>query len=288
MTEVIHSIQAIRARCDAWRSEGLRVGLVPTMGALHEGHLSLVEAALRAGADRVVVSVFVNPLQFAAGEDLERYPRTLDADVAQVAALGVHVVFAPSPAEMYPEGFQTHVEVTGVTQYLEGAHRPSHFRGVTTVVAKLFNIVGPCVACFGQKDYQQWQVLARMVLDLALPIEVVGCAIVRDTDGLALSSRNRYLSAQQRHNALAIHRGLTAAKQAFEAGQRDAETLRVLVEASVSGSFDHIDYVAIAHSSSLEPVSGHCGARVVLLVAAHLGSTRLIDNLVLGGEDSAL
>lgn len=258
------------------------MGFVPTMGALHEGHTSLVDEATRRGADFRVVSIFVNPLQFAPDEDLERYPRTLDADRELCDAKDVDVVYAPNAKAMYPAGFQTHVEVEGLTQPLEGTHRPTHFRGVTTVVAKLFGAVGPCTAIFGRKDYQQWRVLDRMVRDLNLPIEVVGAPIVRESDGLALSSRNRYLDPAARKRALGIVRGLRAAHDAYAGGERDHAVLSATVRDSVEAEFDAIDYVAVVSADTLQPAPEL--STPVVLVAAHQGSTRLIDNLHLGHD----
>jgi len=282
MTEVIADPRALHARCEQWRRAGQRVGLVPTMGALHDGHLSLVQAARQAGAGPVVVSIFVNPLQFAAHEDLGAYPRTFAADLERLAPLDVDAVYAPTPDAMYPAGFQSHVDVDEVVKHFEGEHRPTHFRGVTTVVSKLFNAVGPCVATFGKKDYQQWRVIERMALDLDMPVQVLGCPIVREADGLAMSSRNRYLDGAQRTRALALYRGLQAAQAAFEAGERDVTALEALARAPVSQAFDAIDYVRLADARLLCPLSGRVPGPAVLLMAARLGSTRLIDNLELG------
>jgi pantoate--beta-alanine ligase len=226
----------------------------------------------------VVVSIFVNPLQFAAHEDLGAYPRTFAADLERLAPLDVDLVYAPAPELMYPPGFQTHVEVESVVKHFEGEHRPTHFRGVTTVVAKLFNAVGPCVATFGKKDYQQWRVLERMARDLDMPVEVRGCPIVREPDGLAMSSRNRYLDPVQRAKAVAIHRGLEAAAEAFTHGERDAAALEALARAPVARDFDAIDYVRLADARALTPLEGRLEVPAVMLVAARLGSTRLIDN----------
>ncbi len=281
--EVIRDPKAFRDACDAARNAGARVGLVPTMGALHEGHLSLVDRARDEGATFLVVTVFVNPLQFAPHEDLGRYPRTLDADVEACRARGVNVVFAPDNGSMYPPGFQTEVTVGALTRRLEGVHRPAHFAGVTTVVTKLLALTGRCVAVFGRKDYQQWRVLERLALDLDLPVEVVGHPIVREADGLALSSRNRYLSAEERARALDLARGLRAAHAAWTAGMRDATALTEIVRGPVEKTFDRVDYVALVDPLSLEPVEGSI-TRGVLLVAAHLGKTRLIDNLELGSD----
>lgn len=282
---VVAEPAALRALCDEARATGKTIGLVPTMGALHEGHLSLVHAARKRGADVVVVTIFVNPLQFGPHEDFDRYPRTLEADVARCREAGVDIVFTPARETMYPPGFQTHVEVEGLTEELEGAFRPGHFRGVTTVVAKLFHFAAPCIAIFGRKDYQQWKVLERMARDLAIPVEVVGERTVREPDGLALSSRNRYLSADERTRALAISRGLRRASQAFQSGERRATALVELARAEIAPAFDRIDYVALADPETLRPIEGDCGPRALLAVAAHLGKTRLIDNMVLGEDD---
>ncbi|MFO0697041.1 MAG: pantoate--beta-alanine ligase [Polyangiales bacterium] len=282
MTRVLHDPRELRATLDAARQRGARVGLVPTMGALHDGHLSLVSEAKRR-ADLVVLTIFVNPLQFGPNEDFSRYPRTLEADVARCREAGVDIVFAPDRESMYPPGFSTQVEVSGVTEVLEGVHRPGHFRGVATVVAKLFLLAGPCVAIFGRKDYQQYRVLSRMALDLDMPVEVVGMPTVREPDGLALSSRNRYLDPAARDKALAIARGLRAAHDAFVAGERDPAALGALVRGPIEAVFDRIDYVAVADPETLLPLE-RPSERVILLVAAFLGTTRLIDNLVLGED----
>lgn len=286
--KVVSAPAELRAACDEARARGERVGLVPTMGALHEGHLALIDEARRRGAGFVVVTVFVNPLQFGPKEDYGRYPRTLDADLAACAARGVSLVFAPEREAMYPAGFQTHVEVEGITQPLEGAHRPGHFRGVTTVVAKLLVLAGPCLAVFGRKDYQQWRVITRMAHDLDLPVEIVGHPTVREADGLALSSRNRYLSPEERTRALAISQGLRAARIAFDAGERDVATLERIVRAPVEAAFDRIDYVAVV-DPELAPMDGdRAGDRALVAVAARIGGTRLIDNTVLGEVDAGL
>ncbi|MEO0325902.1 MAG: pantoate--beta-alanine ligase [Myxococcota bacterium] len=279
--EIHATPEAFRAACDAARAAGRRVGLVPTMGALHDGHLALVDHAAGVGADFRAVTVFVNPLQFGEGEDFGRYPRTLEADLEACRSRGVDCVFTPTPDVMYPPGFATTVSVAGVTERLEGAHRPGHFDGVTTVVAKLFHAAGPCVAVFGRKDYQQWRVLSRMARDLGLPVEVLGHPIVREADGLALSSRNRYLDPEQRRRALGLVQGLRAAADAWAEGERDVPRLEALARGPVEASFDRIDYVAAADPESLAPLPARAD-RVVLLLAAHLGATRLIDNLELG------
>ncbi len=283
MPEVIEDPRELFARCEKARHAGARVGFVPTMGALHDGHLSLVEQARAHGATFTVVSIFVNPLQFGPTEDFGRYPRTFDADLSRCREQKVDVVYAPRPESMYPQGFQTHVEVEGLTQRLEGQFRPTHFRGVTTVVLKLFAAVGACVAVFGRKDYQQWRVLARMAHDLDLPITLVGAPIMREPDGLAMSSRNRYLDPQSRARALAIAQGLRAAFDAHAEGERNPGRLSALVRDAVEASFDRLDYVEAVDPDTLEPLEGP-SERMTLLVAAHLGATRLIDNLELGHD----
>jgi pantoate--beta-alanine ligase len=285
MTQVVEDAQTLRAACDALRAQRLRVGFVPTMGALHAGHMSLVQAARARGAERVVLSVFVNPLQFGPNEDFARYPRTFQDDLALCRAHGVDLVYAPDPRAMYAPGFQTHIEVEQVTQGFEGAVRPTHFRGVTTVVTKLFNAVGPCAAMFGRKDYQQWRAIDRMVRDLDMPVEVVGCPILREPDGLAMSSRNRYLDPAERTRATAIHAGLRHADAAYRAGERDATALESAARATITERVDSIDYVSLADAENLQPVTGRAVRPVVLIVAARLGKTRLLDNAVLG-EDS--
>jgi pantoate--beta-alanine ligase len=282
----VASPSEIRAACDAARAGGAAVGFVPTMGALHEGHLALArEARRRAGF--VAASIFVNPTQFGPNEDFTRYPRDLDGDVAKLASAGVDVVFAPTPAEMYPAGDATRVRVEGVTAPLEGAFRPTHFEGVATVVAKLFAAVGPCVAVFGRKDYQQLLVVRRMARDLLLPVEIVGHPIVRERDGLALSSRNAYLSAEERARALAIVRGLHAAALRFEGGERDPRALEQAARASIEPAATSVDYVEVRDADTLVPLTS-VADRAVLAVACRVGTTRLIDNVVLGEDPPPL
>lgn len=284
MPQVIDNPRALFAATELLRGRGQRVGLVPTMGALHEGHMSLVAATRAAGAQPVVLSIFVNPLQFGKNEDLAKYPRTFAEDVARCEQHGVDIVYAPSPDAMYPTGFQSHVEVEQVTQPFEGASRPTHFRGVTTVVAKLFNACGPCVAAFGRKDYQQWRTIERMVRDLDMPVEVLGCAIAREADGLAMSSRNRYLSASERTRAPAIYLGLRAASRAFARGERDRAKLERLALAPIEAAFDVVDYAKVADADDLSDPGQTAGEASVLLVAARIGPTRLIDNCRLGSD----
>jgi pantoate--beta-alanine ligase len=260
--------------------EGRRIGLVPTMGALHAGHLSLLESA-RQRTDVVIATIFVNPTQFGPQEDLSTYPRTLDADLDALSAAGCDLVFVPAPEAIYPSGFSTFVEPPAVAQPLEGMCRPGHFRGVATVVLKLFHLIPADVACFGQKDYQQLQVIRRMAIDLDLPLEIVSCPTVREADGLAMSSRNRYLSPAERQQALALSRSLERADELVAGGERSAAAIvaavrRILVEAGIS----RIDYVAIAETETLAEKSIVDGP-VVVLIAAHVGATRLIDNRVL-------
>jgi pantoate--beta-alanine ligase len=278
-----------RRACDDARARGLSVGLVPTMGALHEGHAALVREARR-HADFVAVSVFVNPTQFGPNEDLARYPRTLDADVAKVAAAGASLVFAPSDGVMYPPGDETRVRVGATAAALCGAHRPGHFEGVATVVTKLFALAGPCAAVFGRKDYQQLQVIKRFTTDLFLPVAIVGLRTVREPDGLAMSSRNAYLSPEQRAAALAIPRGLTLAARAFAAGERRAGALASLARAEVERVATSIDYVDVADPDALRVLGAAeaTGERALLALAIRLGGARLIDNVVLGEEPPPL
>jgi pantoate--beta-alanine ligase len=252
------------------------------MGALHDGHFSLIDEAKKR-ADFMVVTIFVNPLQFAPGEDLGRYPRTLESDLAGCRDRDVDLVFAPSPESMYAAQFQTRVLVEELSKPLEGEFRQAHFDGVTTVVTKLFNLTGPCTAMFGRKDYQQWKILARMAQDLDMPIEVVGCPIVREADGLALSSRNRYLSAPERKRALGIVSGLRRAHDAWHAGERSPDRLHCLAAERVQSDFDRVDYVAAVDPDTLAAPTA-APTRLLIVVAAHLGTTRLIDNVVLGED----
>ncbi len=282
MSKVLRRPAEFRQACEDARAAQRRVGLVPTMGALHRGHFSLIDEA-RAHADFIVVTIFVNPFQFAPEEDLERYPRTFESDLAGCHERGVDLVFAPEPNAMYPTGFQTEVSVKELGKPLEGGFRPLHFDGVTTVVTKLFNLTGRCTALFGRKDYQQWKILSRMALDLDMPIELVGCPIIREADGLALSSRNRYLSTSERQRALGIVSGLRDAFDAWQHGERDPDALRSLAEESVRPAFDHVDYVTAADPETLG-ASPPSPRRLLIAVAAQLGSTRLIDNVVLGED----
>jgi pantoate--beta-alanine ligase len=262
------------------RRQGRRLGLVPTMGALHAGHLSLVTAA-RQMADVVVATIFVNPTQFGPNEDFARYPRTLEADLQALAQAGCDVAFVPDREAVYPEGFSTFVEPPAVATPLEGRHRPGHFRGVATIVLKLFGMVPADVACFGQKDYQQALVIRRMARDLNVPTQIAVCPIVRDPDGLALSSRNRYLSPSEREQALAISRGLRCAEELVGSGIRDAEIICREVRGVLEGAgIDRIDHVALADAETLAELR-LVDRPAVLLIAAMVGGTRLIDNCLL-------
>ena len=281
MVQVVHSPEAFRDACDQIRAEGGRVGLVPTMGALHEGHLALVDEAKARGATHVVVTIFVNPKQFNRADDLAAYPRDLETDLDGCEARGVALVFAPANEAMYPPGFQTHVQVGALAEELEGEYRPGHFLGVTTIVAKLLILTGSCVAVFGRKDYQQWQIIDRMTRDLGLPVEIVGHPIVRESDGLALSSRNRLLRPADRPRALAIARGLKAAASAWAEGERSTAALVELARAPVAEAFDRLDYVQLIDPETLQTCEGTV-ERALIAVAAHLGPVRLIDNLELG------
>jgi pantoate--beta-alanine ligase len=253
------------------------------MGALHQGHLALVTEAKRR-APLAVVSIFVNPTQFGPREDFARYPRDLAADVAKLAPLGADLVLAPDVAAMYSPGDETRVRPGALAEPLEGAFRPGHFEGVATVVAKLFGIVGPCVAVFGRKDYQQLLVVRRMTRDLFVPVEVVGHPIVREADGLAMSSRNVYLSPDERARALGIVRGLDAAARRFAAGERSARALESAAREPIEPAATSIDYVEARDAETLAPIEGDVSQRAVIVVACRVGTTRLIDNLVLGED----
>lgn len=257
-----------------------RVGFVPTMGALHEGHMSLMALAA-ARCDAVAASIFVNPTQFAPHEDLATYPRPIEADLAKLEAAGVALVFLPAPDEIYPNGFDTRIEVGAIADRLEGAIRPGHFSGVATVVAKLFNIVAPEIAFFGQKDVQQTRVIRQMVRDLDLPVEIVIGPTIREPDGLALSSRNVYLTPHQRAEAVALSRGLTEAGAAFASGTRDAAQLRRIVEAAIGPTAGQIDYISVADPDTLEELGSIGPKGAVLSLAVRFGATRLLDNVIL-------
>jgi pantoate--beta-alanine ligase len=276
----IDSPAAMREWADRARGAGRRIGLVPTMGYLHDGHLSLVAEARRR-ADACVASIFVNPLQFGVGEDLSRYPRDLERDRAALEAAGVEALYLPSADSMYPPGFQTEVAVTRVTAGLCGRARPGHFRGVTTVVTKLFTAVKPHLAVFGEKDFQQLAVIRRMTADLDLGIEIVGMPSVRDADGVAMSSRNAYLSATERSAARCLSRALAAGRAAFGAGERRADALLAAVHAVLAAeALARVDYAELVDAENLEPIAA-VNQPALLALAAFIGRTRLIDNTVL-------
>jgi pantoate--beta-alanine ligase len=277
---ICQTIEEMRAASRAARHEGKRLGFVPTMGALHEGHLSLVRAA-KAKCDIVAVSIFVNPLQFGPNEDLAKYPRTFERDRELMEKEGMDFLFVPAPEEMYPAGAITYVTVEGLSGKLCGRSRPGHFRGVTTVVAKLFHIVEPDCAFFGQKDAAQAAIIRRMLRDLNLPVEIVVCPIVREPDGLAMSSRNAYLSPTERKSALALHRALVEVKGRFDRGERNTTHLieagkQVLAQEPAV----HLNYLEIVDPDTLDPV-GDLTHTALVAVAGFLGNTRLIDNILL-------
>jgi pantoate--beta-alanine ligase len=277
----IRTVAELRAALAPHRRAGRSIGLVPTMGAFHEGHLALMRRA-RGDTDVVVVSLFVNPTQFRPGEDLGAYPRDEAADAAQAAALGVDVLFAPPAEEVYPPSFSTEVRVGGVTEPLEGAARgPEHFHGVTTVVTKLFNMVAPDVAYFGQKDAQQTAVIRRLVRDLDIPVRVEVCPTVREPDGLAMSSRNRYLDAAERELAAGISRALRAAEDAARGGERDATAIASTARAALAESGIEPEYLELVSTETLAPVARVGDADVLVAVAAHVGAARLIDNTII-------
>ena len=276
--QTIRQLDALRSAISVWHAAGERIALVPTMGALHAGHMALVDAARRS-AERVVVSIFVNPRQFAPDEDFAEYPRKELADSRMLAKAGVDLLWAPPVEVVYPEGFATNVSVAGVSESLDGAHRPGHFDGVATVVAKLFNQVRPDVALFGEKDFQQLAVIRRMAADLDMGVEVVGVVTQRDDDGLALSSRNAYLMPEERARAVALPRALGAAERSISEGG-DAEAALAQARETLAAAGFEIDYVALVDAETLgDPVAGRPGR---LLAAARIGSTRLIDNIKVG------
>jgi pantoate--beta-alanine ligase len=278
--QILRSVNELRAWSRTARMAGKTIGLVPTMGALHAGHASLIRAASER-TQAVAVSIFVNPTQFGPNEDYARYPRTFDADCALVESLGADVVFAPPVEEMYPLGAETFVEVEQISDRLDGKSRPGHFRGVATVVAKLFIAAEPDFAFFGQKDAAQVSVLRRMIADLRMGLDLVVCPIVREEDGLALSSRNVYLSAEQRKQALVLSRSLRAVKQLVATGERDAEKLAAAARAVFAGEpAVRADYIALVDWSTLEPVE-MAAPGTLYAVAAWVGETRLIDNTIL-------
>lgn len=278
--EVIKSIELIKERIREYKREGHTVALVPTMGYLHEGHLSLVRMA-KNKADKVVVSIFVNPLQFGQEEDFKVYPRDLDRDAKLLEVEGVDLLFCPEAEEMYPDDFQTFVEVTKLSSGLCGAYRPGHFRGVATVVLKLFNIIKPDIAIFGEKDYQQLRIIQQMVKDLNLDVEILSHPIVRDFDGLALSSRNTYLNEEERRSALSLYQALKLAERLVLGGEKDPERIVKLVREYIENfPYTKVQYVEIVDPQTLERVS-HIRGPVLLALAVFVGKTRLIDNRII-------
>ena len=277
---IVKTIEDVRAQVKAWRAQGLTVGLVPTMGYLHEGHQSLIARSV-AENDRTVVSDFVNPLQFGPTEDLATYPRDIDHDAALCESTGADLIFHPEAEEMYAPDFCTYVDMDHLTKGLCGKSRPIHFRGVCTVVSKLFHIVQPDRAYFGQKDAQQLAVIRRMVRDLNMPLDIVGCPIIREPDGLAKSSRNTYLNAEERKVALCLSRGLSKGKAAIEAGETDAAKVRATITEEIEAEpMSRIDYVEIVDWNNLEPVNSTEGS-ILVAVAVYIGKTRLIDNFII-------
>jgi pantoate--beta-alanine ligase len=282
--KIFSTITETRAECRGVRANGKRLGLVPTMGALHEGHLSLVRAA-KAQSDTVAVSLFVNPTQFGPTEDLAKYPRPFERDRELLEKEGVAILFAPSVDEMYPKGEITRVVVEGLSEKLDGRSRPGHFRGVTTVVSKLFHIVEPDFAFFGQKDAAQSAIIRRLVRDLNFPVEIVICPIIREPDGLAMSSRNAFLNSEERQRALTIHRLLNLVEEKFRAGEKRAASLIATSHAVFAKEPQvRLDYFEIVHPDTLDPVE-QIEQPVLAAVAAYVGATRLIDNVILNPKE---
>ena len=275
--QTIRQLESLRETIASLRAAGARIALVPTMGALHAGHIALIEAA-KLVADTVVASIFVNPLQFAPGEDLARYPRRELQDARMLADAGCALLWMPGVDDMYPAGFASNISVGGVSEGLDGAARPGHFDGVATVVAKLFNQVGPDIALFGEKDFQQLAVIRRMVTDLNLPIEIVGVPTQRDDDGLALSSRNIYLAPEDRARAVALPRALGVAARVISQGGEAASAVATARDALLAGGFDSVDYVELVDAETLTPLPDPARPRR-LLAAARIAGTRLIDNI---------
>lgn len=283
MIKVVSTVDETRAQVKEWKKQGLTVGLVPTMGYLHEGHQSLIKKAVEEN-DKVVVSIFVNPIQFAPNEDLETYPRDLDADTKLCDSTGADLIFHPTPDEMYLDGFSTHIEMNNLTKELCGKSRPTHFGGVCTVVGKLFNIVQPNKAYFGQKDAQQLAIIKRMVRDLNFDLEIVGCPIVREPDGLAKSSRNSYLNEDERKAALILSKSIELGKELVANGERNAQTIiKAMTDKINTEPLARIDYVNVVDALNIEPVDTLNG-EVLVAIAVYIGKTRLIDNFYYASE----
>ncbi len=279
--EIIRSVKEMQYLSRQFREKDRRIAFVPTMGFLHEGHLQLLREGKRRG-DILVLSIFVNPTQFGVGEDFEKYPRNLEGDAALASGAGVDVIFSPESREMYPPQYQTYIDLEKVTQNLCGLSRPGHFRGVATVCCKLFNIVAPRVALFGMKDFQQLVVIKRMAADLNLDLEIIGLPTVREKDGLAMSSRNTYLKAEERLAALSLSRSLLAAKSLYDEGERDAaRILKVVKDRLETSPLLHLEYAQICDTETLNDLA-HLEKEAVLAIAAKIGQTRLIDNHVFG------
>ncbi len=274
---LVHTVNEVREQVKKWRSEGLSIGLVPTMGFLHEGHQSLIAASVKEN-DRTVVSIFVNPTQFGPNEDFEAYPRDIKKDMALCDETGADLIFNPEPEEMYPDGFCTYTNITGMSDALCGKSRPIHFKGVCTVVSKLFNIVCPDMAYFGEKDAQQLAIIKRMVKDMNIPIEIKGCPIVREADGLAKSSRNTYLSASEREAALILSKAIFAGRDMVKAGERDAkkvvEAMTEIIKSEPLASIDYVEMVDVETMQSIDVIEGN----ILCAIAVKIGKTRLIDN----------
>jgi pantoate--beta-alanine ligase len=282
--KLIESVSEMQQLALMAKGEGKSIALIPTMGYLHAGHASLMHEGRRR-CDLLVTSIFVNPAQFGAGEDFDSYPRDLERDMAIAAEAGVDLIFAPKASDMYPAGYQTWVDVDTLTLPLCGASRPGHFRGVTTVVCKLFNIIQPTLAFFGKKDFQQLAVIRQMASDLNMPLVVVGMPIVREEDGLAMSSRNAYLSPEERQKALCLSRALAAARSAYKAGERNVSVLRrMVVETIGAEKTPIIDYADFRHGTTLQEID-IADQQTLLALAVKIGKTRLIDNCILGEDD---
>lgn len=278
MTEVIRTASALQEKVAGWKRSGMLVGVVPTMGALHDGHLSLARAA-RGQSDRVIVTIFVNPKQFNNPDDLKKYPRTEEQDLAMLEAAGVDVLFAPQPEEVYPDGFATNISVSGVSAPMEGAKRPGHFDGVATVVAKLFGMTQAGRAFFGEKDWQQVQVVQRLVRDLNIPIKIIPCPTIREADGLAMSSRNVRLTEAERAQAPALYAAMLKAQSAIRSGAAIAQALATASDEILAAGFREIEYLEVTDAATLASVSERSDAPLRMLVAAWLGDVRLIDNI---------
>lgn len=278
--KLVHTIKEVRKQVDTWKKEGLTIGFVPTMGYLHEGHQSLIERAVKEN-DCVVVSIFVNPMQFGPKEDLSTYPRDLEKDSLLCEKSGVKLIFNPEPSEMYTSGFASYLDMNGLTEGLCGKSRPTHFRGVCTVVMKLFNIVAPDNAYFGEKDAQQLAVIKRMVKDFNVPINIVGCPIVREADGLAKSSRNTYLSKEERKAALILSRSLDNAKCKIKDGVKESAIIREGIETELQTEpLAKIDYIEIVKLDTMKPIS-KIEENTLVAIAVYIGKTRLIDNFII-------